>query len=102
MGYEMVTGDTLNLWQQLDLHFALTAITALTALYRLGQNQTVVWTDVIQACIMFGSLGFAIWSLLHAIPDGWQNDNSSINPETGSFLERGRCSRSFPGNVRSI
>src|SRR6476659_5157314 len=73
MGYEMITGATLDIWQQVWVYIlALTAITALTALYTaLGGIKAVVWMDVIQACIMFGSLGFAIWSLLRAIPGGW-------------------------------
>jgi hypothetical protein len=44
---------------------------------------------------MFGSLGFAIWSLLHAIPDGWQGvTKTPINLETGSFSERVDAARS--------
>jgi Na+/proline symporter len=31
----------------------------------------VVWTDLIQATLMFSALGFAIYSLLHLIPGGW-------------------------------
>ena len=105
MGYEMVTGETLNIWQQVWIYIiALTAITALTALYTaLGGIKAVVWTDVIQACIMFGSLGFAIWSLLHAIPGGWQGVTANAQP-TGRLavlLERpgagkkllGQCAR---------
>jgi len=72
LGYEMVTGTTLGLWSQVWVYvFALIFITALTSVYTaLGGIKAVVWTDVIQACIMFGSLGFAIWSLLSHIPGG--------------------------------
>ncbi len=106
MGYEMVTGETLNIWQQVWIYiFALSAITALTALYTaLGGIKAVVWTDVIQACIMFGSLGFAIWSLLHAIPGGWQGVTASLNqPDDWQFFSSGvEAGRSFGENVRSI
>jgi SSS family transporter len=106
MGYEMVTGETLNIWQQVWIYIlALTAITALTALYTaLGGIKAVVWTDVIQACIMFGSLGFAIWSLLHSIPGGWQGVTETLTqPGDWQFFSSGlEPRRSFWDNVRSI
>jgi solute:Na+ symporter, SSS family len=106
MGYEMVTGETLNLWQQVWIYIiALTAITALTALYTaLGGIKAVVWTDVIQACIMFGSLGFAIWSLLRAIPGGWEGVTAALHqPGDWQFFSSGvEASRTFGENVRSI
>jgi SSS family solute:Na+ symporter len=106
MGYEMVTGQTLSIWQQVSIYIvALTAITALTALYTaLGGIKAVVWTDVIQACIMFGSLGFAIWSLLHTIPSGWQGVTETLNqPGDWQFFSSGvEPERSFWENVRSI
>jgi SSS family solute:Na+ symporter len=106
MAYEMVTGETLNIWQQVWVYIlALTAITALTALYTaLGGIKAVVWTDVIQACIMFGSLGFAIWSLLRAIPGGWQSVRDTLNqPGDWQFFSSGvDAGKPFGENVRSI
>jgi solute:Na+ symporter, SSS family len=106
MGYEMVTGVSLSIWQQVWIYvLSLTALTALTALYTaLGGIKAVVWTDVIQACIMFGSLGFAIWSLLHAIPGGWQGVTETLNqPGDWQFFSSGlEPQRSFGENVRSI
>jgi solute:Na+ symporter, SSS family len=106
MGYEMVTGKDLNIWQQVWVYIvALTAITALTALYTaLGGIKAVVWTDVIQACIMFGSLGFAIWSLLEAIPGGWHGVTNTLN-QAGDwqfFSSEADVGKSFGENVRSI
>ncbi len=73
LGYEMVTGTKLGTWQQVWVYVgALTFITAITSLYTsMGGIKAVVWTDVIQAIIMFGSLGFAAWYLLSHIPGGW-------------------------------
>ncbi len=106
MGYEMVTGETLTVWQQVWVYIiALTAITALTALYTaLGGIKAVVWTDVIQACIMFGSLGFAIWSLLRTMPGGWQAVTATLDqPEDWQFFSSGlEPERSFWDNVRGI
>jgi SSS family transporter len=51
---------------------ALFILTACTAVYTaLGGIKAVVWTDLIQASLMFSALGFAIYSLLHLIPGGW-------------------------------
>jgi solute:Na+ symporter, SSS family len=101
-----VSGETLNIWQQVWIYIvALSAITALTALYTaLGGIKAVVWTDVIQACIMFGSLGFAIWSLLQTIPGGWQGVTAALDhSDDWQFFSSGvEASRSFGENVRSI
>ena len=106
MGYEMVSGETLNIWQQVWIYIvALSAITGLTALYTaLGGIKAVVWTDVIQACIMFGSLGFAIWSLLQTIPGGWQGVTAALKqPGDWQFFSSGvDDSKTFGENVRSI
>ncbi len=51
---------------------ALLLLTVFTAVYTaLGGIKAVVWTDLIQASLMFGALGFAIYSLIHLIPGGW-------------------------------
>ena len=106
IGYEMVTGHTLNIWEQVWVYIlALTVITLITAVYTtLGGIKAVVWTDVIQACIMFGSLGFAIWSLLADIPGGWQGVKASLDqPGDWQFFASGINEQaSFWENVRGI
>ncbi len=81
LGYEMITGTTLDpLHQVLTYVIALVVISGVTAFYTtVGGIKAVVWTDVIQAVVMFGSLGFAIWSLLHAIPGGWSGVQAATN-----------------------
>jgi SSS family transporter len=73
LAFEMVTGVKPSATEELMIYIvALTVLTAITAVYTtFGGIKAVVWTDVIQASIMFGGLGFAIWSLLHQIPGGW-------------------------------
>jgi SSS family transporter len=72
LGYEYVTGAELPPLQQVPIYLgALIVITALTAIYTaLGGIKAVVWTDLIQVIVMFGALGFAIWSILSQIPGG--------------------------------
>lgn len=46
-------------------------VTAVTAAYTaVGGIKAVVWTDLIQACLMCGAVVFAIFTILHSIPGG--------------------------------
>lgn len=106
LAYEMVTGEKLSVAHQLWVYIgALTFITLATAIYTaLGGIKAVVWTDVIQATVMFGGLGFAIWSLLGDIPGGWHGAMSKL---TGSkdlvFFDLGvDTDKTFFENVRGV
>lgn len=106
LGYEMLSGAKLSLVAQVWIYVgALTFLTAATALYTaLGGIKAVVWTDVIQASVMFGSLGFAIWSLLHAIPGGWQGVLNAMSvPGAWEVFDTGiKADLSFWENVKGI
>lgn len=106
LGYELVTGHELKPLEQMPVYIgALIFVTALTAIYTaLGGIKAVVWTDVIQVVIMFGALGFAIWSLLSAIPGGMAGVHAAMNqPGDWKFFDSGiDPGRTFLGNVRSI
>ena len=106
LGYEMFSGAKLEAMQQVWIYIgALTLLTGATAVYTaLGGIKAVVWTDVIQACVMFGSLGFAIWSLLHSIPGGWHGALATLNgPKDLQVWDSGiSASASFLGNVRGV
>ncbi len=106
LGYEMITGQTLSAMQQVQIYVgALTLLTAATAVYTaLGGIKAVVWTDLIQASIMFGALGFAIWSLLSHIPGGLHGALASLHaPSDLSFWDSGiDPQRSFSANVHRI
>jgi SSS family transporter len=73
LGWENLYHVTLSPSQAVWIYIgALLILTAFTAIYTaLGGIKAVVWTDFIQASLMFGALGFAIYSLLHLIPGGW-------------------------------
>ena len=72
--YEMVAQVELQPMQEIGIYLvALVGITAITAVYTaLGGIKAVVWTDVIQASIMFGAIGFAIFVLFRGVPGGWR------------------------------
>src|SRR4051794_26594494 len=80
LGFEMFTGVKPTPGQELAIYVgALTFLTVLTAVYTaLGGIKAVVWTDFIQASIMFGSMAFAIWYLLREIPGGWGKAQSLL------------------------
>ena len=106
LGYEMFSGVALAPLQQVWIYIgSLVFLTAATAIYTaLGGIKAVVWTDVIQATVMFGSLAFAIWSLLHAIPDGWQGAMALLDaPNDLIFFDSGtEPHASFWENVRKV
>lgn len=92
MGYELATGQTLQPLDQVGIYAAaLLLLTAVTTLYTAaGGIKAVVWTDLIQASLMFGSLAFAIWTLLHQIPGGWQGVQSSLTgPKDFTIVDLG-------------
>ncbi len=106
LGYEMFSGVALSPMQQVGIYVgALIFLTAATSVYTaLGGIKAVVWTDVIQATVMFGSLGFALWSLLHAIPGGWDGAMRLLNgPKDLVFLDTGtQPNASFLTNLRGV
>lgn len=63
-------------------------VTVITTLYTaIGGIKAVVWTDLIQACLMMGAIVFAIFSILNTIPGGMGTVNTMMaeNPGAGMF-----------------
>lgn len=106
MGYELATGVSLAPMEQVGIYaVALVLLTGITALYTaVGGIKAVVWTDLIQATLMFGSLGFAIWNLLKDIPNGWTGVKDLLTgPGDFSVIDLGITQGAgFWGNVKSI
>ena len=106
LGYEMLSGFKPTASGELWIYVvALTIVTALTAVYTaLGGIKAVVWTDLIQATIMFGALGFALWALLRGIPGGWAGAQAMLTaPDDLRVFDSGiKEGRGFLGNAHSI
>jgi SSS family solute:Na+ symporter len=106
LAYELVTGVKLAPLEQVWIYIgALTFLTVATAIYTtLGGIKAVVWTDVIQASIMFGSLAYAIWALLQSIPGGLPTALATLQgPKDLAVWDWGiNPELSFGENVRSI
>src|SRR5215472_14880648 len=106
LGYEMLSGVALAPLQQVWIYIgALVFLTVATAIYTaLGGIKAVVWTDVIQVALMLGSLAFAFWSLLRAIPGVWQGATALLNTPTDLifFSSGSEPNSSFLQNVRNV
>ncbi len=106
LAYEMIAGVTLAPRQEVIVYVAaLFTLTALTAVYTaLGGIKAVVWTDVIQASIMFGALGLAIYTLLHQIQGGWQGALKVLSgPKDRIFFDSGTTpGAGFLANTRTV
>lgn len=106
LAYEMITGARPSQHEELMIYVAaLTVITALTAVYTaLGGIKAVVWTDVIQAVIMYSGLGFAVWALLDGIPGGWAGAHKLLTgPKDLTFFDSGIVpDAGFWGNIKAI
>ncbi len=106
LGYEMFSGVALSPMQQVFIYVgSLIFLTAATAVYTaLGGIKAVVWTDVIQACVMVASLSFAVWALLRMIPGGWAGAQAALSgPKDLVFLDTGTSANlPFLTNVRNV
>jgi SSS family solute:Na+ symporter len=106
MAYELWSGTTLAPLQQVAIYtVALVLLTGITAAYTAaGGIKAVVWTDLIQASLMFASLGFAMWTLLSLIPGGWQGVRAVLNgPKDFAVLDLGLTpGAGFWGNVKGV
>ncbi|MCW1913809.1 sodium:solute symporter [Luteolibacter sp. GHJ8] len=80
---------------------AVVVITFLTALYTtLGGIKAVVWTDLIQVTVMFGSAGYVFYWLLGQT-GGWSGLAESVKSPV--FVNTGiDPAKSFGGNVKGI
>lgn len=65
-------------------------VTVVTTLYTaVGGIKAVVWTDLIQACLMIGAIFFAIGAILLDIPGGWGEVTKRLQGEDLSMFQTG-------------
>jgi SSS family transporter len=98
LGVELLTGAPLTLTREFLIYVsALTVITLLTCLYTaLGGIKAVVWTDLIQATLMFGSILAAIYMLASRIDGCWSSLTAAI--ERPAVFDGGANLRDILGN----
>ncbi|HEY9772996.1 MAG TPA: sodium:solute symporter [Planktothrix sp.] len=94
VAFTLLAGYQPNAAQQLAIYItSIVAITILTAVYTsIGGIKAVIWTDCIQASVMFGGACGAIavlLSLLSQAPDGLQLAQTTVANGLASSLESG-------------
>lgn len=77
IAWKFLTGESPTLEQYI---IAITIMTLLTTIYTmLGGIKAVIWTDLIQASIMFGGAIFSLFIVIHLIPGGWEGIKTGTN-----------------------
>jgi SSS family transporter len=65
-------------------------VTLITTLYTaIGGIKAVVWTDLIQACLMMGAILFAIFAILNDIPGGLAEVSRRLEGQDVSMFQTG-------------
>jgi Na+/proline symporter len=79
-------------------------VTAVTAAYTaVGGIKAVVWTDLIQACLMCGAVVFAIFTILHHIPGGLAKVNEMLDGQKVAMFQTGwEATKPFGEAVRQM
>jgi SSS family solute:Na+ symporter len=80
-------GSEVTLW---TYFWGIVFVTAVTTLYTaIGGIKAVVWTDLIQACLMCGAVVFAIFAILGKIPGGLATVDSMLDGRDVAMFQTG-------------
>jgi SSS family transporter len=77
VAWKFLTGASPTLEQYA---VAITIMTLLTCIYTMmGGIKAVIWTDLIQASVMFGGALVSLVVIVHLIPGGWESIKAGTN-----------------------
>ena len=80
-------GTDITIW---TYFWGIVFVTAVTTLYTaIGGIKAVVWTDLIQACLMCGAVVFAMFTILHQIPGGLGKVNEMLDGQKVAMFQTG-------------
>ena len=80
-------GQAITIW---TYFWGIVFVTVVTTLYTAaGGIKAVVWTDLIQACLMLGAILFSIVAILGDIPGGMQSVRDQLAGQNLSFIQTG-------------
>ena len=80
-------GEPVTIW---TYFWGIVFVTVVTTLYTAaGGIKAVVWTDLIQACLMMGAIVFAMFAILHEIPGGLTTVQQHLAGQNLSMFQTG-------------
>ena len=80
-------GSEITLW---TYFWGIVFVTLITTLYTAaGGIKAVVWTDLIQACLMLGAILFSIAAVFHDIPGGMRTVHEHLAGQNLSMFQTG-------------
>ncbi|MBE2203309.1 MAG: sodium/solute symporter [Chthoniobacterales bacterium] len=80
-------GSAVTIW---TYFWGIVFVTCITTLYTAaGGIKAVVWTDLIQACLMIGAILFSIVAVFFDIPGGWNTVQDHLAGHNFSMFQTG-------------
>jgi len=80
-------GHPVTVWTYFWGIFFITVVT--TFYTAVGGIKAVIWTDLIQACLMIGAALFAVFTIYFHIPGGWQTISEKLSGQDVSMFRTG-------------
>lgn len=97
----LLPGREVTIW---TYFWGIVFVTLVTTLYTAaGGIKAVVWTDLIQACIMIGAAAFAVGTLFFHIPGGWATISEKLaGHDVGMFQSGWDAAQPFGQALREL
>jgi SSS family transporter len=77
IAWKFLTGESPTFGQYV---VAISIMTLITMIYTMiGGIKAVIWTDLIQASVMFGGALFSLFVIIQLIPGGWEGIKAGTN-----------------------
>lgn len=83
----LLPGEEISIW---TYFWGIVFVTLITTFYTaVGGIKAVVWTDLIQACLMMGAAVFAVITIFLHIPGGWETVSTKLSTQDVGMFHTG-------------